>query len=138
MAALKADIVGWGQELGFQQIGVSDIDLAAAEARLEQWLDARFHGSMHYMQRHGEKRSRPDALVPGTVRVISVSMDYLPEDQEAAKALLDHDSRAYISRYALGRDYHKVLRGRLRALARQIEAQIGEFGYRVFVDSAPV
>lgn len=138
MAALKAEIVGWSQELGFQQIGVSDIDLAVAEARLTQWLDARFHGSMQYMQRHGDKRSRPDALVPGTVRVISVSMDYLPEDQDAAKTLLDHDSLAYISRYALGRDYHKVLRGRLRALARQIEGRIGEFGYRVFVDSAPV
>ncbi len=138
MAALKAEIVGWSRQLGFQQIGVSDIDLAVAESRLTRWLEARFHGSMDYMQRHGEKRSRPDSLVPGTVRVISVSMDYLPEDQEAAKSLLDHDSRAYVSRYALGRDYHKVLRGRLRALARKIEAEIGEFGYRVFVDSAPV
>ncbi len=90
------------------------------------------------MQRHGTKRSRPDELVPGTVRVISVRMDYLPETQEEAIRLLDHDSRAYISRYALGRDYHKVLRGRLRALARRIEARIGPFGYRVFVDSAPV
>ena len=138
MAALKAEIVGWCHELGFQQTGVSDIDLASAEARLRDWLADRFHGSMHYMERHGSKRSHPEHLVPGTVRVISVRMDYLPEDQEKAKALLDHDSRAYLSRYALGRDYHKVMRGRLRALTRRIEERIGEFGNRVFVDSAPV
>ena len=93
---------------------------------------------MDYMERHGSKRSRPDELVPGTLRVISVRMDYLPESQDAAKGLLDDGSSAYISRYALGRDYHKVLRGRLRALARHIEEKIGAFGYRVFVDSAPV
>jgi epoxyqueuosine reductase len=93
---------------------------------------------MDYMQRHGTKRSRPAELVPGTVRVISVRMDYLPEPQDQARQLLDDRSRAYISRYALGRDYHKVLRGRLRLLARRIEERIGEFGYRVFVDSAPV
>ena len=93
---------------------------------------------MEYMERHGSKRSRPDELVPGTLRVISVRMDYLPESQDAAKKLLDDGSSAYISRYALGRDYHKVLRGRLRALARHIEERIGSFGYRVFVDSAPV
>lgn len=138
MAGLKADIERWSTELGFQQVGVSDIDLAAAEQRLTQWLDKRFHGSMDYMQRHGEKRSRPDLLVPGTMRVISVSMDYLPEPQAYSKRLLDHSSRAYISRYALGRDYHKVLRGRLRALARRIEEKAGPFGFRVFVDSAPV
>ncbi len=138
MAALKAEIVGWGEELGFQQVGVSDINLAQAEQRLQQWLAARFHGTMDYMQRHGSKRSRPEELVPGTARVISVRMDYLPESQQSAKRLLDDDSRAYVSRYALGRDYHKVMRGRLRALARRIEEHIGEFGYRVFVDSAPV
>jgi epoxyqueuosine reductase len=93
---------------------------------------------MDYMQRHGSKRSRPAELVEGTVRVISVRMDYLPEAQEKSIGLLDDESRAYISRYALGRDYHKVLKGRLRALARRIEDNIGEFGYRVFVDSAPV
>jgi len=138
MAGLKADIGRWSKELGFQQLGVSDIDLAAAERRLAEWLEKRFHGSMHYMQRHGKKRSRPELLVPGTARVISVSMDYLPEPQEASKQLLDHASRAYISRYALGRDYHKVLRARLRALARRIEDKVGPFGFRVFVDSAPV
>jgi epoxyqueuosine reductase len=138
MAALKREIVGWCGELGFQQTGVSDVDLALAESRLGDWLRARFHGSMNYMERHGSKRSRPAELVPGTVRVISVRMDYLTQDQESSTALLDHPSRAYISRYALGRDYHKVLRGRLRDLARRVETRIGEFGYRVFVDSAPV
>ncbi|MBT8086913.1 MAG: tRNA epoxyqueuosine(34) reductase QueG [Gammaproteobacteria bacterium] len=138
MAALKAEIADWCKELGFQQCGVSDIDLSTAEGRLGQWLQQRFHGTMDYMRRHGKKRSRPECLVPGTVRVLSVRMDYLPDEGSDPKALLDHVSRAYVSRYALGRDYHKVLRGRLRALARRIEERIGEFGYRVFVDSAPV
>jgi epoxyqueuosine reductase len=138
MAALRDEIVNWCRELGFQQAGISDINLATAENRLYDWLAARYHGSMDYMERHGSKRSRPDVLVPGTVRVISVRMDYLPEPQEKMTQLLDHDSRAYVSRYALGRDYHKVLRGQLRALARRIEERIGDFGYRVFVDSAPV
>lgn len=138
MNELKSDVMQWCRELGFQDAGVSDIDLTVADARLSEWLDKRFHGSMHYMERHGSKRSHPDELVPGTVRVISVRMDYLVEEQETAKSLLDHESRAYVSRYALGRDYHKVLRGRLRDLARRIEERVGEFGYRVFVDSAPV
>ncbi|MBT8092173.1 MAG: tRNA epoxyqueuosine(34) reductase QueG [Gammaproteobacteria bacterium] len=138
MAALKAEIVGWCAELGFQQTGISDINLDEAEDRLGDWLAKRFHGTMDYMQRHGVKRSRPDELVPGTVRVISVRMDYLPDHQDTATRLLDDESRAYVSRYALGRDYHKVLRGRLRTVARRIEERIGEFGYRVFVDSAPV
>ena len=135
---LKTDIEGWARELGFQRLGVSDIDLEHAETRLRKWLDDGYHGTMVYMSRHGTKRTRPDELVPGTVRVISVRMDYLPQQQDDAIGLLDHDSKAYVSRYALGRDYHKVLRGRLRALARQIEERIGPFGYRVFVDSAPV
>jgi epoxyqueuosine reductase len=138
IAALKAQIVAWTRELGFGQCGISDIDLEQAEERLADWLGKRFHGSMHYMERHGTKRSRPAELVPGTIRVISVRMDYLPESQDAAIELLDHASRAYVSRYALGRDYHKVLRGRLRELARRIENAVGEFGHRVFVDSAPV
>lgn len=138
MAALKNEIVGWCHELGFQQAGVSDIDLATAEGRLNEWLAARFHGSMHYMERHGSKRSHPEELVQGTVRVISVRMDYLPEAQDVSKKLLDHESRAYVSRYALGRDYHKLMRRRLRTLAQRIEEVVGEFGYRVFVDSAPV
>ena len=138
MEALKAEIVAWSAELGFQQLGVSDIDLGPAEQRLTDWLDAGYHGSMNYMHRHGSKRSRPDELLPGTVRVISVRMDYLPESQDTARRLLDDESRAYISRYALGRDYHKVLRRRLQKLASRIANRIGEFGYRAFVDSAPV
>ena len=135
---LKDDIQRWGVELGFQQVGVSDIDLSVAEERLAKWLQANFHGTMEYMHRHGSKRSHPEQLVPGTIRVISARMDYLPGSQEEAKRRLDHETSAYVSRYALGRDYHKVLRGRLRALSGRISERIGEFGYRVFVDSAPV
>ena len=138
MAALKAEIGRWSTELGFQQTGVSDVDLGAVEARLDAWLEAGFHGTMDYMRRHGTKRTRPAELVPGTLRVISVRMDYLPESQTTAAGLLDHDAKAYVSRYALGRDYHKVLRGRLRKLAGRIREAVGDFGYRVFVDSAPV
>jgi epoxyqueuosine reductase len=138
LPALKAAIRAWGAELGLQQIGVSDVDLDRAESRLQEWLQDGCHGEMHYMARHGSKRSRPQELVPGTLRIITARMDYLPEPQGDAAALLDHGSRAYVSRYALGRDYHKVLRGRLRALARRIEENVGSFGYRVFVDSAPV
>lgn len=135
---LKGDIVRWSGELGFQQTGVSDIDLSEAEQQLKSWLDSNYHGSMSYMHKHGSKRSHPEQLVPGTLRVISARMDYLPESQAEARALLDHDSKAYVSRYALGRDYHKVLRSRLQKLAQKISAHIGDFGYRVFVDSAPV
>jgi epoxyqueuosine reductase len=135
---LANDIRGWGEELGFQQVGFSDLDLRQAEKRLAKWLKMKFHGEMSYLSRHGAKRSRPELLVPGTLSVISARMDYLTDDQESAKALLDHPEKAYVSRYALGRDYHKVLRGRLRALARRIEESIGPLGYRVFVDSAPV
>ncbi len=135
---LKADIREWALDLGFQQIGVSDIDLEQAESRLQEWLGAGHHGRMHYMSRHGTKRSRPQELVPGTLRIITARMDYLPQPQTEAIELLDDARRAYVSRYALGRDYHKLLRSRLRALARRIEASVGSFGYRVFVDSAPV
>ena len=135
---LANDIRQWGEALGFQQIGFSDIDLEQAAARLSAWLSANYQGEMSYMSRHGSKRSRPDRLVPGTLSVISARMDYLPEDPQAATALLNHPQQAYVSRYALGRDYHKVLRGRLRALARRIEESVGPLGYRVFVDSAPV
>ncbi|MDJ0813579.1 MAG: tRNA epoxyqueuosine(34) reductase QueG [Woeseiaceae bacterium] len=128
----------WGEELGFQQVGVSDVDLAAAERRLVEWLGAGFHGEMDYMQKHGTRRSRPAELLPNTCRVISVRMDYLPHDPDVASELLDHDSIAYVSRYALGRDYHKTLRRRLQRLASRVERHIGPFGYRAFVDSAPV
>jgi epoxyqueuosine reductase len=135
---LKDDIVRWGRQLGFAQIGVSDTELSEAEARLESWLGKDRHGTMHYMSRHGTRRSRPQELVPGTVRVISARMDYLPHEAQDPKSRLDHASQAYVSRYALGRDYHKVLRRRLQQLATRIERAIGDFGYRVFVDSAPV
>ncbi len=138
LAALKSDIQRWGAELGFQQIGISDIDLSEAEARLDEWLADDMHGDMHYMQKHGLKRTRPEMLVPGTIRVISVRLDYFPGSQQEACDLLDHDSVGYVSRYALGRDYHKVLRQRLQRLATRIEESIGRFGYRAFVDSAPV
>ena len=136
--ALKQRINAWADELGFQQTGISDVDLEQAEVRLRDWLARRFHGEMEYMARHGDKRSRPALLIPGTMRVISVRMDYLHDDPQRAKALLDHPSKAYLSRYALGRDYHKVLRQRLQKLANRIQQEIGEFGYRAFVDSAPV
>jgi epoxyqueuosine reductase len=138
MARLAERIKAWGTDLGFQQIGISDIDLQAHERRLERWLQDGFHGSMSYMARHGRRRSRPAALVPGTVRVISGRMDYLREDARPARDLLDQSDKALISRYALGRDYHKVLRRRLQKLADRVEAEAGPFGYRVFVDSAPV
>ncbi len=135
---LVESIRRWGIELGFQAVGISDIDLSAAGERLGAWLRQRFHGEMHYMERHGERRSRPELLVPGTLSVISARMDYLPAEARDPATLLDHPSKAYVSRYALGRDYHKVLRQRLRALARRIEKEIGPHGHRVFVDSAPV
>jgi epoxyqueuosine reductase len=128
----------WSKELGFQQAGISDIDLSQAEQHLNNWLDNGFHGSMYYMQRHGLNRTRPDLLEPGTLRVISVRMDYLPETDSAMQLALANPVSAYISRYALGRDYHKTLRNRLKRLADQIQAEIGVFGYRVFTDSAPV
>ena len=128
----------WGAELGFQQIGFSDINLKNAEKKLKKWLDMKFHGEMHYMENHGLKRSRPDLLLPNTLSVISARMNYLATDNESAKLLLDHKKKAYISRYTLGRDYHKVLRQRLKKLAHKIDIHVKEFGYRVFVDSAPV
>ncbi len=137
LAPLAAAIKSWGVELGFQAVGIANADLGAAEARLAEWLARGFHGEMDYMARHGAKRARPAALVPGTLRVISARMDYRPAAADAEATLADR-SKAYVSRYALGRDYHKVLRARLQRLADRIEAEVGEFGYRVFTDSAPV
>jgi epoxyqueuosine reductase len=136
--ALARHIKGWGRELGFQGLGVTDIDLSQAEGHLQAWLDDGFHGEMGYMARHGSKRSRPQELVPGTLRVISARMDYLPEPRESLRERLQDPAAAYISRYALGRDYHKLMRARLQQLATRIEAAVGPFGYRVFSDSAPV
>lgn len=134
---LALDIKQWGIELGFQQLGITDTDLCAAEVRLLEWLDKGFHGELDYMHRHGTKRTQPAELVPGTVRIISVRMDYLPPAPRIKETLQDPRA-AYVSRYALGRDYHKVLRKRLQKLAAKISEVVGLFGYRAFVDSAPV
>ncbi|MFV9614618.1 MAG: tRNA epoxyqueuosine(34) reductase QueG [Gammaproteobacteria bacterium] len=132
----KIDI--WSEELGFQQLGVSDIDLAEHDKHLNEWIAAGFHGEMNYMFKHGSKRSHPEQLVDNTCRVISVRMDYMPPDCELSDTVLANPEMGYISRYALGRDYHKVMRKRLQKLADKIKTSIGEFGYRAFVDSAPV
>jgi epoxyqueuosine reductase len=137
-ATLLGDIRRWAKELGFQQIGVASVDLATEETQLEEWLAQGMHGAMQWMQRHGRKRSRPQDLVPGTARVISVGMDYFPSHAADAEMVLNAPHLGYVSRYALGRDYHKVLRSRLQQLAERISAQIADHGYRVFVDSAPV
>jgi epoxyqueuosine reductase len=137
-APLLADIRRWGAELGFTGLGVARIDLAADEAHFLDWLRDGFHGEMAYMARHGTKRSRPAALVPGTVTCISVRMDYWPAAAADAAETLADPSRAYISRYALGRDYHTLLRKRLQRLCEWIERAIGPMGHRAFADSAPV
>ena len=135
---LVVQIRQWASELGFQQAGISDVELAEEETHLLNWLAQHYHGDMDYMQRHGTKRSRPGDLVPGTLRVISVRMDYWPGPAEQAESVLDQPELAYLSRYALGRDYHKLIRNRLQKLAARIEQAIGPFGYRAFTDSAPV
>lgn len=136
LAVLAAQIKDWARALGFDEAGISDVDLAHVESGLEDWLAAGCHGQMDYMYKHGTKRSRPAELIPGTQRVISVRMSYWPPARPAAEVLAD-STLAYVSRYALGRDYHKVLRGRLQKLADQISA-VASHGHRVFVDSAPV
>lgn len=138
MQELALLIKEWGQALGFQQVGIADIDLSEAESHLLSWLDEGLHGEMDYMSRHGTRRSRPETLVNNTLRVISLRMDYLPPERSAITTVLNHSTRGYVSRYALGRDYHKMLRKRLQQLAFRIEQAIGQFGYRAFVDSAPV
>jgi epoxyqueuosine reductase len=138
LAALVERIRAWARELGFQQAGIADVGLDADAAHLRDWLAQGQHGRMDYMQRHGELRGKPQALVPGTLRVVSVRMDYGTGEDDAAWATLDDGERAYVARYALGRDYHKVLRHRLQKLADRIAADIGPFGHRVFTDSAPV
>ncbi|HJP98200.1 MAG TPA: tRNA epoxyqueuosine(34) reductase QueG [Rhodanobacteraceae bacterium] len=139
-AALGKRIKAWGAELGFDRVGVTGIELQEDEAHLLAWLREGRHGTMDYMQRHGTRRSRPGDLQPGTVRVISVRLDYSPTgaDSEAAWQTLRDGERAYIARYALGRDYHKLIRNRLQKLADRIAGEVGPFGYRAFTDSAPV
>jgi epoxyqueuosine reductase len=137
-AALADRIARWGRDLGFAEVGISDTDLSTEETRLVAWLDAGRHGEMDYMARHGVNRARPAALVPGTLRVISARMDYLPPGARDADAVLADPLAGYVARYALGRDYHKVLRARLQALAQRLAAHVGPLGSRVFTDSAPV
>ncbi|MDA0790759.1 MAG: tRNA epoxyqueuosine(34) reductase QueG [Proteobacteria bacterium] len=142
LISLKDQIRTWGRELGFQQVGITDTDLGTHEARLNAWLAAGFHADMEYMSHHGRKRSRPGELLPGAIRVISVRMDYLTGERDMHSSL-DSDERAYVARYALGRDYHKVLRARLRKLELRINEHLTACGEpdqvaRVFTDSAPV
>jgi epoxyqueuosine reductase len=137
-AALAADVAAWGRALGFQAIGISDTELSTEETHLLRWLDAGRHGAMDYMARHGTARARPANLVPGTVRVISARMNYWPDTAADARMSLADGESAYVARYALGRDYHKVMRARLQQLADRVHDEVGEFGYRVFTDSAPV
>ena len=135
--ALAARIRALALAAGFQRVGISGVELAEDETFLRSWLQQGLHGDMDWMARHGDKRSRPADLVPNTLRVVSVGLDY-GQDDEAAWANLRDGERAYVARYALGRDYHKLMRNRLQALADTVAAEIGPFGYRVFVDSAPV
>jgi epoxyqueuosine reductase len=135
---LARQIKQWGAELGFQQVGIADSELGDAEARLLDWLGKGYHGEMEYMERHGTKRSRPGDLVPGTVRVIAARMNYSPPGARDSHEVMKDGSRAFISRYALGRDYHKLMRSRMQKLADRIGQEVGEFRYRVFTDSAPV
>ena len=146
LADLALQIKQWGKELSFQQVGIADTDLSEAEVHLQNWLAKNFHGEMDYMQRHGVKRSRPALLHEGTVRVISARMDYLPESTAVMNQSLADPASAYISRYALGRDYHKMMRNRLQKLTDKIQAEVFSstrqqklnLGMRAFVDSAPI
>ena len=135
---LANEIKRWGNELGFDKIGISDTDLVDHEAHLDRWLAAGHHGKMEYMAKHGTKRSRPAELIEGTISVISARIDYAPENIDDSEKVLKQNDVAYISRYALGRDYHKVLRKKLQSLADRIAKRVGPYGYRVFTDSAPV
>jgi epoxyqueuosine reductase len=143
---LARDIVTWGQELGFAELGIADTELSADEARLGAWLDAGRHGEMDYMARHGARRARPSEMVPGTIRVITARLDYLPRRAQDPNAVLADSRKAYISRYALGRDYHKVMRQRLQrlvdrignAVGNSVDTSVDNYRYRVFSDSAPV
>lgn len=134
---LAQDIKNWGSELGFQQTAIGDVDLSDYHATYKQWIDNKYHGAMSYMAENKELRFYPDKLLPGTLRIISVRMDYAKQ-RENSLAPLEESNKAYVARYARGRDYHKLMRKRLQQLADRIEEVAGEFGYRAFVDSAPV
>ena len=138
LSRLATDIRQWGRELGFADVGITDCDLSAAEAGLVDWLEKGFHGEMDYMAAHGTKRSRPADLVPGTLRIVTVRLDYFPPDAADPHTVMADPEAAYISRYALGRDYHKVLRNRLQTLAERMGTAAGTGHFRVFTDSAPV
>lgn len=139
-AGLAQEIKAWGRALGFQDVRIADAcaDMSAAESGMFQWLDKAYHGEMDYMAKHGVKRARPYELVPGAQRVISVRMNYSPPKAADSWLVINQGEKAFISRYALGRDYHKVLRARMQKLADKIQNAIGAFSYRVFSDSAPV
>jgi epoxyqueuosine reductase len=137
-ADLAADVKREALALGFTEVGIAGIDLADDEARLLEWLAAGEHGELHYMERFAEKRARPAEIKPGTVRVVSVRLDYWPGTARDAGGVLADGDLAYVSRYAVGRDYHRLMRNRLQDLADRLEARIGPFGYRVFVDTGPV
>ncbi|HWU75917.1 MAG TPA: tRNA epoxyqueuosine(34) reductase QueG [Rhodanobacter sp.] len=137
-ASLASDIKRWAIELGFAEAGISGTHLGEDEQHLQRWLAHGHHGEMEYMARHGSKRTRPAELEPGTQRIISVRMDYIPPGTANAWAVLEDAEAGYVSRYALGRDYHKLMRQRLQKLAERIHAVVGDFGYRAYVDSAPV
>jgi epoxyqueuosine reductase len=138
LGELASSIREWARELGFQQVGIAGVDIAADEERLMRWLERGRHGAMDYMQRHGRRRARPQELIPGTLRVIAARMDYLPPQARDADEVLADPELGYVSRYALGRDYHKVLRGRLAQLAEKIRAHSASRSHRVFVDSGPI
>ena len=135
LTALAADIKRWARELGFQQVGITDTDLGEHPEHLAKWLDAGYQANMEWLRE--PKRVDPQALIPGTQRIISLRMDYLPAEPRIHEILQD-GRRAYLARYALGRDYHKIIRKRLQQLADRIVEAVGPFGYRAFVDSAPV
>ncbi len=135
--AIIETIQAWARELGFQDIGFTGVNLHEHEAYLEKWLQAGYHGTMDWMDRHGSKRSRPSELVPGTCTVISCRMDYLPEAADAWE-ILENSEKGFVSRYALGRDYHKLIRSRLAKLAERIRDELACGTFRAFVDSAPV
>ncbi len=135
---LALKIKHWGKELGFADIGITNTDLSEHESAYFDWIDNGYHGEMAYMERHGTKRTRPTELEPSTLSIISVRLNYLDLSATSAIEQLHHDQQAYISRYALGKDYHKLLRKRLQALANQIAQEIPDFQYRAFTDSAPV
>lgn len=138
MSALADDIKRWGAELGFAEIGITDIDLSEAESEHQKWIEKGFHGEMDYMAKHGTKRTRPAELIPNTTRVISARLDYLPPKTKDSWQVINEDNQAFISRYALGRDYHKVMRQKLQKLCNKIQAMIEDVECRAFTDSAPV